>query len=51
MRNVIHQKTSDPENIRYDKIHVEIYSGVGLGKDWRIEQCQESNEIQKVLLK
>jgi hypothetical protein len=45
MTNSIKQKTNDPENIEYDKIHTTIYSGVGLGEDWRVDESIDYEEI------
>jgi hypothetical protein len=35
----------DPENIEYDKGHTTIYSGVGLGEDWRVDESIDYEEI------
>ncbi|MEM7183317.1 MAG: hypothetical protein AAF518_20560 [Spirochaetota bacterium] len=43
----INEKTKDPENINYGKVHIEIYNEVGLGKEWRVGKSKNSNEIEK----
>ena len=46
MTKAIKRQTLDPEKIPYDQAHVEIYSQVGLGESWRIEQSIEAGEIK-----
>ncbi|MBK8396764.1 MAG: hypothetical protein IPL26_16220 [Leptospiraceae bacterium] len=45
MTNSIKQKTNDPENIEYNKVHTTVYSGVGLGEDWRVDESIDHKEI------
>lgn len=45
MKISIKQKTNDPENIEYDKVHTTIYSGIGLGTDWRVDESINYEEI------
>ncbi|MEM7184514.1 MAG: hypothetical protein AAF518_26695 [Spirochaetota bacterium] len=40
------EKTFDRENIDYSKVHIEIYQGTKLGKDWRVDTSKQTNEIQ-----
>lgn len=50
MTDTIDLKTSDPKNINYSEVHINIYEQVGLGKDWRVEKSQKSSELKKLLL-
>lgn len=45
MKLALEEKTLDPQNIEYDKVHVTIYEGVGLGENWRVESSLDSQEI------
>lgn len=46
MRSTVKKKTEDPENIEYDKVHVEIYKGSGVGENWTVEKAKNSQEIK-----
>ncbi|MEM7182458.1 MAG: hypothetical protein AAF518_16205 [Spirochaetota bacterium] len=45
MTDQIKEKVIDPENVEYDKVHVEIYKGVGLGKGWKVGKSKKPEEI------
>ncbi len=47
MKSSIHEKTLDPENVNYDHVNLEVYHGVGLGKNWRVGKSETVEELQK----
>lgn len=50
MTETIKDKTIDPKNVDFGQAHVNIYEGVGLGKDWRVDQSESSEEINQASL-
>ncbi|MCB1194145.1 MAG: hypothetical protein H7A23_17935 [Leptospiraceae bacterium] len=46
MRGTVKKKIEDPENIKYDRLHVEIYKGSGVGESWTVEEAKNSQEIK-----
>ena len=47
MTGSIKKKTIDPDKVEYDKVHVEVYSGVSLGEAWRVNDSIKAEEIQR----
>ena len=46
MTDTIKEKTSDIENIDYSQVHLSIYQGKNLGKEWRVDSAKRASEIE-----
>ncbi len=47
MTETIKDKTIDSGNVDFAQAHINIYEGVGLGTDWRVDKSDSANDINQ----
>ncbi|MBK8393689.1 MAG: hypothetical protein IPL26_00340 [Leptospiraceae bacterium] len=47
MTGTIKDKTIDSENVDFAQAHINIYEGVGLGTEWRVDKSESADDINQ----